>query len=243
MASNAPEEQNHSLTNNDIPNFLPNAPKKKSSKHKFNILGRKGSVRDEELQAVDSRTMKHQNQRSRLNRESTLPPKFSSLRNNSSDPQGTDDSFLQQQVTIGHGSLKSDIRNTGSRAADGFGRAAKGLFGKLSTRSLDSKQDSIDRALRAAQADEAQKAAQTKNYRVVNLPLEEQTRRTRICKRLEDCKDKTEFWLPAVAYRCIDYLNDKGMAHEGLYRVPGSEREIRNWIYRFDTGLFSLERH
>ncbi|OXV11444.1 hypothetical protein Egran_00802 [Elaphomyces granulatus] len=49
----------------------------------------------------------------------------------------------------------------------------------------------------------------------------EQTRRTRISKRLQDCKDKTEYWMPALPYRCIDYLNFKGCEEEGLYRVPG----------------------
>ena len=40
--------------------------------------------------------------------------------------------------------------------------------------------------------------------RVLNLPLVEQTRITRIAKRLEDSKDKTEFWMPALPWRCIE---------------------------------------
>jgi len=36
------------------------------------------------------------------------------------------------------------------------------------------------------------------------LPLVEQTRKTRIAKRLEDSKDKTEFWMPALPWRCIE---------------------------------------
>lgn len=44
------------------------------------------------------------------------------------------------------------------------------------------------------------------NYeiKVINLPLAEQTRVTRIAKRLEDSKDKTEFWMPALPWRCIE---------------------------------------
>lgn len=44
------------------------------------------------------------------------------------------------------------------------------------------------------------------NYQVINLtlPLQEQTRNTRIAKRLEDSKDKTEFWMPALPWRCIE---------------------------------------
>lgn len=48
--------------------------------------------------------------------------------------------------------------------------------------------------------------------------------------------DKTEFWLPAFPYRCIDYLSDRGTYSEGLYRVPGSELEIKHYMRRFDTG-------
>ena len=49
--------------------------------------------------------------------------------------------------------------------------------------------------------------------------------------------DKTEFWLPAFPYRCIDYLSDRGTYSEGLYRVPGSELEIKHYMARFDRGM------
>ena len=39
---------------------------------------------------------------------------------------------------------------------------------------------------------------------VITLPLERQTRITRIAKRLEDSRDKTEFWMPALPWRCIE---------------------------------------
>jgi hypothetical protein len=51
-----------------------------------------------------------------------------------------------------------------------------------------------------------------------------------------DGADKTEFWLPAFPYRCIDYLSDRGTYSEGLYRVPGSELEIKHYMARFDRG-------
>lgn len=75
------------------------------------------------------------------------------------------------------------------------------------------------------------------NYvcKVINLPLAEQTRLTRISKRLADSKDKTEFWMPALPWRCIDYLNMKGCEEEGLYRVPGSGLQVKHWQYRFDS--------
>lgn len=73
--------------------------------------------------------------------------------------------------------------------------------------------------------------------KVINLPLVEQTRLTRISKRLEDSRDKTEFWMPAFPWRAIDYLNYKGSDVEGLYRVPGSGPQIKKWQRKFDEGM------
>ncbi|KAK0624689.1 hypothetical protein B0T17DRAFT_493193 [Bombardia bombarda] len=70
--------------------------------------------------------------------------------------------------------------------------------------------------------------------KVINLPLVEQTRRTRISKRLEESRDKTEFWMPAFPWRAIDYLNYKGSEVEGLYRIPGSGPQIKKWQRKFD---------
>lgn len=75
--------------------------------------------------------------------------------------------------------------------------------------------------------------------KVINLPLVEQTRLTRISKRLEDSRDKTEFWMPAFPWRAIDYLNYKGSDVEGLYRVPGSGPQIKKWQRKFDEGMCS----
>jgi hypothetical protein len=226
----------------------PNNPRKKPSKHKFTLLGRKGSVKDEE--PPTSEIMQPASQKPKPGKfpretryDKVAKDKSSVVRNQSVDglvPEEasirTYGSHTREPSNSSHG-----IRHTGTRAADGLGRAAKGLFGKLSTRSTgaqDPSRESQDRVAKAERdAADAQRAFLTKNYKVIHQPLEMQARTTRICKRLEECKDKTEFWLPALAYRCIDYLNDKGMTHEGLYRVPGSEREIRNWIWRFDNGM------
>lgn len=34
------------------------------------------------------------------------------------------------------------------------------------------------------------------------------------------------------------YLNFKGCEEEGLYRVPGSGKDVKHWQKRFDTGIF-----
>ncbi|KAL4779341.1 hypothetical protein BJX76DRAFT_351884 [Aspergillus varians] len=121
------------------------------------------------------------------------------------------------------GALFNNIKQSSSGAADRLGKAGKGFFGKI-TRSGSTNE-------RELLADD--------NYvcSVINLPLIKQARRTRIAKRLEDCRDKTEFWMPALPYRCIDYLNFKGCEEEGLYRVPGSGKEVKHWQRRFDTEM------
>ncbi|KAL6868475.1 hypothetical protein J3F83DRAFT_696775 [Trichoderma novae-zelandiae] len=118
----------------------------------------------------------------------------------------------------GASTFLSGLRFTSTRAAD---LISKGLFGK-STRSSSTadKEPMVD--------DEHYQ------LKVINLPLVEQTRLTRISKRLEDSRDKTEFWMPAFPWRAIDYLNYKGTEVEGLYRVPGSGPQVKKWQRKFD---------
>ncbi|KAI1470059.1 uncharacterized protein F4812DRAFT_311294 [Daldinia caldariorum] len=110
------------------------------------------------------------------------------------------------------------LKNSGSRAAD---MISKGLFG---------------RSGRSASTSDKDSGVDDEHYvpKVINLPLVEQTRLTRISKRLEDSRDKTEFWMPAFPWRAIDYLNLKGTEVEGLYRVPGSGPQVKKWQRKFD---------
>lgn len=134
--------------------------------------------------------------------------------------------------------LFANIKGTSSKAADGLGKAGKGLFNKMGrSGSSNAKEDAAD-----------------VHYipKVITLPLIEQTRHTRIAKRLEDSRDKTEFWMPALPWRCIEsvlivsvvfyadlssYLNFRGCEEEGLYRVPGSGTKIKQYQERFDKGM------
>lgn len=120
------------------------------------------------------------------------------------------------------GSFFNGLRSSGTRAAD---MISKGLFGKSS---------------RSGSTTEKEPVIDDEHYqlKVINLPLIEQTRITRISKRLEDSRDKTEFWMPAFPWRAIDYLNYKGCDVEGLYRVPGSGPQIKKWQRKFDEGVF-----
>ena len=85
--------------------------------------------------------------------------------------------------------LFTNLKNTSSKAADGLGKAGKGFFGKIA---------------RSGSSNAREEEQERYVISVINLPLVEQTRRTRIARRLEDSKDKTEFWMPALPWRCIE---------------------------------------
>ena len=84
----------------------------------------------------------------------------------------------------------NNIKHSSTRAADGIGKVGKGFLGKMARSGSGNPRDHAD--------DEPYVCT------TINLPLIEQTRRTRIAKRLEDSKDKTEFWMPALPWRCIE---------------------------------------
>ncbi|KAJ5199806.1 Rho GTPase activation protein [Penicillium cf. griseofulvum] len=127
------------------------------------------------------------------------------------------------QVSGASATIFSNLKSSGSSTADRIGKAGKGFFGKITRSGSTNEREMI--------------TDDTYTCSVINLPLIEQARKTRIAKKLEDCRDKTEFWMPALPYRSIDYLNFKGCEEEGLYRVPGSGREVKHWQRRFDTEL------
>ena len=90
----------------------------------------------------------------------------------------------------GGSNLLSNIHQTGKGMGARLGTAGKGFLGKI-TRSGSSNEREL---------------VTDDNYHctVINLPLVQQTRRTRIAKRLELSRDKTEFWMPALPWRCIE---------------------------------------
>ena len=148
----------------------------------------------------------------------------SAHRNRSEDRSSARDSSREKEPRPLPSSLKengsffSGLRNSSTKAAD---MISKGLFGKSG---------------RSGSTTEREQVVDDEHYvlKVINLPLIEQTRKTRISKRLETSRDKTEFWMPAFPWRAIDYLNYKGCEVEGLYRVPGSGPQIKRWQRKFD---------
>jgi len=131
----------------------------------------------------------------------------SAVRNRSADRQGAADSdddrlsapregregpLLSNSFNEKTGSsFLSNIKHSGTRAADGIGKAGKGIFSKLA---------------RSGSSNEKEHPVVERDYvlRTIRLPLVEQTRKTRISKKLETSRDKTEFWMPALPWRCIE---------------------------------------
>ncbi|KAL5117222.1 hypothetical protein ACEQ8H_004911 [Pleosporales sp. CAS-2024a] len=118
--------------------------------------------------------------------------------------------------------LMSSIGSGARKVGGNLNSARKGIFGKLG---------------RSSSNHESPTLATNEPYvcKVIHKPLIEQTRLTRISSRLEQSRDKTEFWMPALPWRCIDYLNMRGCEEEGLYRVPGSAQQVRYYERKFDT--------
>ena len=133
-------------------------------------------------------------------------------------PKGSTRAHVREAAEAGSGFLTT----FGNRAADGFGRAGKALA-------------KLGRSGSGHQETSPSIPKKPYELKVINLPLVQQTRITRISKDLTKCRDKTEFWMPALPWRCIDYLNSKGIEQEGIYRVPGSAQEVKHWEMRFDT--------
>lgn len=87
------------------------------------------------------------------------------------------------------GSFMTAIKTGSTKAADGLGKGARAMFDKLH---------------RSGSSNEKDAPTIEHEIQVINKPLIEQTLKTRISKRLENSKDKTEFWMPALPWRCIE---------------------------------------
>ena len=135
------------------------------------------------------------------------------IRNRSADRQTSSKDHSKAQPTLSHTSLHQDpnygstlsvtstpregnsshilsnLKSTSHKAAGGLGKAGKGIFNKMTRSGSSSGREVPD---------------EDYVFKVINLPLIEQARLSRIAKRLEDSQDKTEFWMPALPWRCIE---------------------------------------
>jgi hypothetical protein len=91
--------------------------------------------------------------------------------------------------------LMSNMGSGAMKVGEKLNSARKGLFGKLGRSSSNHER-------------ELQIPKEQYQFKIIHTPLVEQTRLTRISSRLENSKDKTEFWMPALPWRCIEYVPD-----------------------------------
>lgn len=103
-------------------------------------------------------------------------------------------SDLQHNDFRGRNNSAGILGTTATKAAEGLKAGGRGFFNKL-TRSGSSN----ERAGHTGPMPEEEYEP-----RVLKLPLIEQTRQTRIAKSYDHCRDKTEFWMPALPWRCIE---------------------------------------
>lgn len=87
--------------------------------------------------------------------------------------------------------LMSNMGSGAMKVGEKLNSARKGLFGKLGRSSSNHERD-------------LQIPKEQYQFKIIHTPLVEQTRLTRISNRLENSKDKTEFWMPALPWRCIE---------------------------------------
>lgn len=167
------------------------------------------------LRSEDGQSSSHRDSPRETKKHSGREP-----REHSREHHGRDHGRNTQSVSNNSSTLFNSFKSNSSKAVQNIG---KGIWAKVGrSGSMIEKEPPID----------------DEHYvlKVINLPLVEQTRLTRISKKLEKSRDKTEFWMPAFPWRAIDYLNYKGSEVEGLYRVPGSGPQIKKWQRKFDEG-------
>ncbi|KAK5096591.1 hypothetical protein LTS08_007464 [Lithohypha guttulata] len=158
-------------------------------------------------------------------RDHVYPAEGAAMRNRSADQIGNEDPRPNGHSAAApppqqREGLFATFQHTGRGVGDRLGKAGRGLFNKMTRSGSTNERELVP--------DEHYSCT------TINLPLVKQTRKTRIAKRLDQSNDKTEYWMPALPWRCIDYLNMQ-CEQEGLYRVPGSGRDVKFWQRRFDT--------
>jgi hypothetical protein len=101
------------------------------------------------------------------------------------EPNHREEDHSSRRDRSEHGSQMSNSYN------ESKGATRKGIFGKLGRSSSNHETPTLH-------------TNEPYVCKVIHKPLIEQTRLTRISSRLEQSRDKTEFWMPALPWRCIE---------------------------------------
>lgn len=109
------------------------------------------------------------------------------------DDSDENGSLQNRNLNVKEPKEKSNSFVSGSKNVLGKAKSGGGMFltrlGKIGRSSSNSEKEVAD-------ADYVLK--------VITRPLVEQTRVTRISKKIEASKDKTEYWMPSLPWRCIE---------------------------------------
>jgi len=92
----------------------------------------------------------------------------------------------------------SAIKTSSTKTANGFGKAGRAML------------ETLPRSGSSTTKDVPISTEENYKHKIISLLLVEQTRITRISKPLEafeDSKDKTNFRMPALLWRCIEYVD------------------------------------
>lgn len=103
--------------------------------------------------------------------------------------------------------LMSSLGSGARKVGEKMDSARKGVFGKLGRSSSNHER-------------ELQIPKEPYEFKIIHQGLVEQTRLTRISSRLENSKDKTEFWMPALPWRCIEYVLSASTKQAKLTHYP-----------------------
>jgi len=173
--------------NTDVANLSSSESQGTDRDHQYGITPKTAPMRPDHRE----RAFRDTSRSSIRNRSADRPPApnaESLATQNKNHKQGL---VLSSSFKDGTGNnLLLNLHHTGRGMGDRIGKAGKGFLGRI-TRSGSSNEREL---------------VTDDNYTctVINLPLVRQTRRTRIAKCLEKSKDKTEFWMPALPWRCIE---------------------------------------
>ena len=196
VAGSASSGKSSLSTTSEIPDL-----KKKDSSMLSNLMKRNHSGRTEDNGNNSKPSTPTQPYPPDLGDRVPLPRNRSATRNPSphsdsgiSDAYGSSNSkvlgpqLVNQRSQVfreGGSHLFNDFKKRTVKAAGGIGKAGNRLF-------------------RNKAPDKPVEPPINYHCTVLNQSLVNQTRITRIARRLEDSKDKTEFWMPALPWRCIE---------------------------------------
>ncbi|KAI5804185.1 hypothetical protein DFH27DRAFT_396636 [Peziza echinospora] len=147
----------------------------------------------------------------------------------------------QAAQTYGGKAAKITAKAT-STTAKVFGEKSSKAWGKIKTKAKSSKdsQQIVPQSQYLGNFKPRSKVKRTP-IDVWGMTLKEATLKTRVIREISSEADAAAYWTPAVAFRCLQYLNINGPQELGLYRVSGSTAVVddlkADFIHSYDVDI------